>query len=571
MASFGSRLVAGRGGWAFAAYLVLACCFLGLPVAAHPERDVIGGLFTDPQIFVWSFAWWPHAILHGLNPIYTHQIWAPDGFNLAWATSVPGLAIAFAPLTLLFGPVLAYNVASILMPVLAAWTAFLLCRRVTGGAGWPSLAGGYLFGFSTYILAAELTHIFSAAVFLLPVAALLVLRFLDGDLAPRGLALRFGLLLAAQMLLSTEVLFVLTLALAVGLVLALMLAPATRAAIRRILVPLGGAYLLAAVLTAPFLYYVATGLEFRAPTGAHVFVADLLNVVVPTMASLGGWWSKAIAAHFPANDAERGTYLGLPLLVIVALYAWDRRRSPGGRWLVVAFLVAVVGALGSWLTVNGHEVSVLYPGAWLAAKPFFEQAMPVRLMVFAALGGAVMTALWAASSRRPRWLRIVLPALAALAIAPNVVVGCLVADAGGAEALHDEHVQELHRARRERAAAPVRHARRLDDVAGANELLVPRTRAATSRPYPPPSYTWLDGMRRIATEQSPPDVTTGSVLQLVRLKRVTTIVLDQDAETLWGPVLAPLGTPQDAGGTLIYRLRGAAPLDHECGIANERT
>ena len=94
------------------------------------------------------------------------------------------------------------------MPALAAWTAFLLCKRVTGGAAWPSLAGGYLFGFSTYLLAAELTHIFSAAVFLLPVAALLVLRFVDGELGPRGFAFRFGLLLAAQMLLSTEVLFV---------------------------------------------------------------------------------------------------------------------------------------------------------------------------------------------------------------------------------------------------------------------------------------------------------------------------------------------------------------------------
>ena len=59
------------------------------------------------------------------------------------------------------------------MPALAAWTAFLLCRRLTRSS-WASLAGGYLFGFSTYVLAAELTHIFSAAVFLVPVAALLV-------------------------------------------------------------------------------------------------------------------------------------------------------------------------------------------------------------------------------------------------------------------------------------------------------------------------------------------------------------------------------------------------------------
>ena len=40
----------------------------GLPVVDAPERDVVGGLYTDPQIFVWSFAWWPHAIAHGIEP-----------------------------------------------------------------------------------------------------------------------------------------------------------------------------------------------------------------------------------------------------------------------------------------------------------------------------------------------------------------------------------------------------------------------------------------------------------------------------------------------------------------------
>jgi hypothetical protein len=569
LSQLGSRLAGGRGGWAFAAYLLVAFGFLGLPVAAHPEREVIGGLFTDPQIFVWSFAWWPYAILHGLNPIYTHQIYAPDGFDLAWATSVPGLAIAFAPLTLLFGPVLAYNAASVVMPALAAWTAFLLCRRVTHGAAWPSLAGGYLFGFSTYILSAELTHIFSAAVFLLPVAALFVLQFLDGDLTPRGFAVRFGPLLAAQMLFSTEVLFVVTLALAVALVLALLLAPARRGRIRRMLLPLAGAYGLAAVVTAPFLYYIASGLEFRAPTGAHIFVADLLNLVVPTMASLGGWWTRSIAAHFPANDSERGTYLGIPLLAIVVLYGWDRRRSPGGRWLIAAFLVAIFAALGSWLTVNGKELVVLYPGAWFAAKPFFKQAMPVRLMVFAALAASVMTAIWAASSRRPAWLRIALPVLAAVAIAPNVSWGAWS---------RTPDVPRLFTTAMYKSCI----------ARGQNVLLLPfgtlgdsmiwqartnfwfRNAGGYISPYPPPSYTWLDGMRRIATEQSPPDVDTNSVLQLVRAKQVTTIVLDADAQKLWGPVLAPLGTPQYAGGAFIYRLRGAPDLNTPCGIANER-
>ena len=81
------------------------------------------------------------------------------------------------------------------MPALAAWTAFLLCRRLTEGAFWPSLAGGYLFGFSSYLMAAELTHVHTAAVFLVPVAALLVVRFVQGDLTRRGLAVRMGLCL----------------------------------------------------------------------------------------------------------------------------------------------------------------------------------------------------------------------------------------------------------------------------------------------------------------------------------------------------------------------------------------
>ena len=156
----------GRGGVAFLAYLAVSFLVLGLPVAAHPESRIAGGLFTDPQIFIWSLAWWPHAILHGENPFVTHAIWAPGGFDLAWATSVPLLAIVLAPVTWLFGATFAYNVAVVLMPALAAWTAFLLCRRLTRGAFWPSLAGGYLFGFSSYVMSASLTHVHTAAVFL---------------------------------------------------------------------------------------------------------------------------------------------------------------------------------------------------------------------------------------------------------------------------------------------------------------------------------------------------------------------------------------------------------------------
>jgi hypothetical protein len=560
------RLLDGRrGGTAFGLYLLVAFLFLGLPVLDHPERDFIGGLFTDPQIFIWSFAWWPHAVLHGTDPIFTHAIFEPDGFNLAWATSVPLLAAAFAPLTLLFGPVLAYNVASVLMPALAAWTAFLLCRRLTSSS-WAALAGGYLFGFSTYVLSAELTHIFSAAVFLLPVVALLIVRFVHDELTGRGLALRMGFLLAAQLLLSTEVLFTLTLALAAALVLALLLVPSARRPIVHMLLPLAAAYALAAVLTAPFVYYILGG--GRPPSGAEAFVADLVNLVVPTMASLGGWWARHLETHWAANDAERGTYLGVPLLIVVALFAWQWRRSATGRWLVACFLLAVLCSFGSQLHVNGDAVLTL-PWSHLALRPLFRNVMPVRLIVFASLAAAVMTALWAASSRSPRLLRVLLPALAALALVPNL---------SWAAWSRTPQVPELFTTGLYKSCL------------GRNEnvLLLPfGTRGDTMlwqvrsgfwfrlaggyiSPYPPKGYTLTEGMFRVATEEIPPDVTTGGVLQLVRLKHVTTIVLDADQESLWGHVLRPFANPQRVGGALIYRLRDAPPLRARCAAAASR-
>ena len=88
---------------------------------AHPGRGYVG-TGVDPQIPIWMLAWWPHAILHGQNPIVTHAIWAPDGVDLAWVTSIPAVALAFAPLTLAAGPVASFNVAA------------LRCRRSRRGA-----------------------------------------------------------------------------------------------------------------------------------------------------------------------------------------------------------------------------------------------------------------------------------------------------------------------------------------------------------------------------------------------------------------------------------------------------
>ena len=378
----------------FAIYFLISFLYFGVPVAAHPGRSYIGHGF-DPEIFIWAFGWWPHALIDGYDPLYTRVLWVPDGIDLAWTTNVPGLALAFAPITLLAGPVVAYNLACLLMPALAAWTAYLLCRYVTG-AVWPSLAGGYLFGFSSYMLGQQGGHLHMTSAFLVPLVALVVLRHLDGNLSRRAFAVLLGLLLAVQLSFSSELYFTLTVALAVALVVGYALVPARRAALRRSLAPLITGYGLSAVLAAPLLYPMLARFEHNSINRPADFPADLLNLVVPTRISLAGSaWAGGISDRFVGPIAERGAYLGLPTLVIVGLFSWSGRRTGGGRFLLAAFALAVFAALGTSLHVAGERIVVL-PWAAVAQLPFFSNVLPVRLMLFASLAAAVMAASWAA-------------------------------------------------------------------------------------------------------------------------------------------------------------------------------
>ena len=277
---------------ALGAYLCVSILFFGLPVLSQFGSAEIGA-GSDPQLFIWNLAWWPHAILHGENPFVTHAIWAPTASNLAWSTSVPGLALLLAPVTLTAGPVAAYNLAEILLPALAATTAFLLCRHLTRSF-WPSLAGGYLFGFSSYMLGHELGHLHLTAVFLVPLAALVVLQFLEGAFGPRGLVARLTPLLVLQLTFSTEVFFTLTLALGAGVATAALTAPRCRPRLRAALLPLAGSYSACAVLAGVFVYYAFSDYQgVITPTGNNP--ADAVTFAFPTgLTEVAG----RLAAHF---------------------------------------------------------------------------------------------------------------------------------------------------------------------------------------------------------------------------------------------------------------------------------
>jgi hypothetical protein len=398
-------------------YLTIAAAYFALPVIAHPARDLIGG-GGDPQLFVWSLAWWPHAVLHGLNPFDTTALWAPTGSDLVWTTSVPGLALLLAPVTLSAGPVVAYNLAAVLLPALAATSAFALCRHLTRSF-WPALAGGYLFGFSSYMLGHELAHLHLTSVFLVPLVALVLLRFLEGELAGRGLVVRLGPVLAFQFAFGTEVFFTLALCLAAGLALGAVTVPRRRGRIRSSLLPLAGAYGVCALLVSPLIYYAARDYQgvVTPTTGNPV---DLVTFGFPTgMAAIGGGLAVHFDPYIPTISAENGQYLGLPTLAIVVLFALARWRRPGSRFLVAALLVAGLATLGSELRVRGTALAPL-PWRLVQSAPLFDNVIPARFALYVSLAAAMIVALWAASPGTARWLRIVLTAAAVAALVPSL-------------------------------------------------------------------------------------------------------------------------------------------------------
>jgi hypothetical protein len=269
-------------------FTALSCAYFSWEALPHPGRVLPLG--ASPEVLVWSFGWWEHALATLTNPFVSHAVYAPYGVNITWTYTAPGLAFLFSPLTALFGPVVSYNVAYVLAPALAAWTGYLLCRYLTGSL-WASLVGGYLFGFSD----AALRQIKEGAInlswiFLFPLIALVVLRFVRGELSGRGLAPRLGALIALQLTISTEYALMASLGLAACLLLGYVFDPPLRNRLRASVLPIVGGYGLALLFIAPFSYYLLFDFV-REPIQSNLklYGSDSLSFLVPNeVIAIGG-------------------------------------------------------------------------------------------------------------------------------------------------------------------------------------------------------------------------------------------------------------------------------------------
>lgn len=152
---------------------------------------------NDPIIYMWCMNWWFFSIGKLINPLWTHYIWYPQGFDLAWATSMPFLAALAAPVIILKGSVFAFNLLTVISPGLSAWTAFLLFREISND-DFASIICGYLFGFSSYELGQMLGHLNLDAIFIIPIIMLLVFRRFNKSISRKFFILLTGIFIFFQ-------------------------------------------------------------------------------------------------------------------------------------------------------------------------------------------------------------------------------------------------------------------------------------------------------------------------------------------------------------------------------------
>jgi hypothetical protein len=364
---------------------------------SDPSRFALSG-GGDQAASMWFLSWPAYTLLHPHNPLLSALGNSPYGVNMLVNTSTLPLGYLMAPVTLLAGPVVSYNLICTSAPVLSALAAYVLVRNFTS---WQPAAffGGLLYGFSPYVVAQGVGHIHLEFVALLPLIFLLLYDIVvrqEGRPLRKGVLL--GLLVTVQFFISSELL-VDTVTLSVVAIVVVMVLGRARIGTQAkfALVGLIGAAVTAAVLLAyPIWVQVAGPGHVVGPLQAtpEVYRADLLGSIVPDNLERFAPSSLArVANQFAGNGVENGSYLGLPLVTFLVLATVVLRRS---RVVLVAALMAAVAlimSLGSPLKVDNRVIGAAHlPEAIFNKLPLVKNVIPVRFSVFVALFAAIVFA-----------------------------------------------------------------------------------------------------------------------------------------------------------------------------------
>jgi hypothetical protein len=330
----------------------------------------------DQAFFEWILAHGARVVTKLDYPFVSYQMNVPDGVNMMANTSVLGISLPLAPVTILFGPRVAFTVflTLALIATAVAWYLVLSRQLVGRAAAW---VGALFCAFAPAMVSHASGHPNIVAQFLVPVIIWRVLRLRQPGRWARNGAL-LGLLIVWQGFINLEILLMTAVGLGVVLAVLVVRRPDLRRDARAFLAGLGVAAGVALLLFGYPLYVQFFGPQayHGLPRSIKAYGADLASFVAFSGESLAG--DAATAAPLAQNPSEENAFFGWPLAVLVLALVWWMRRSAVVLGLAAAGLLFAVMSLGPHIHFNGRDTGI--PSVWTVLEdlPVLDSAVPTR-------------------------------------------------------------------------------------------------------------------------------------------------------------------------------------------------
>ncbi len=398
----------------------------------HPAHSLIipGG---DVAEQVWFLAWLPHALLHGLNPFLSQQLFAGSGgVNLMVNTSVFAPALFLAPITLLGGPTLAFNVGVVLTPVVAAWPTYVLARRFTQSITLATFAV-LLFVFSPYVLSnLAFGHFHQTVSFFPPVVALLGMDLVTKKRSARRIGVLGALAVIAQYFTGSELLAMTAVEVGIGLLVVAVLRPRLLIEVwrRAAIALLWTAGISAVVLAYPlWMEFFGPRHTTGSPWGGPFTFGGPLSGFVSSPIGLGHGDRITALTHVLDSRGVPLSFLGWGMVLSIIVFTIWLRKD---RRVLALSSAAVISALLSLgisirLTTNSNDLSSWAPWRLIYHLPIFEQLIPSRFIQMVTLPAVLVCLLgWErlrlviASTERKSLLAVLVGAVAVVLV-PQVL------------------------------------------------------------------------------------------------------------------------------------------------------
>jgi hypothetical protein len=374
--------------------------------SGHPSSTLTCAC-GDPAQEVWFIAWPAWALSHFSNLFVSNRVNVPFGANLLSNTSGTLVGVMLSPVTWLWGPVVATNVALTLAPGLSAWGCWLALRR---HLEWKpaALPAAFIFGYSPAIVDSLIFGHVSVAILVLP-PLLLALLYETLVIQTRSPWLDGAFLAAAvvaQFLISPEDLVMTALLAGIGIAFASV--AGWRHVARRVphalrALALGGG--ISVLFIAYPSWYGLHGPE--SVSGVLFAIAPLAGVQAGGFFSPGPYGMFANAyirfGGYFGRIGPPADYLGWGLGVSSVLSVLAARRALA--WLLIVLAVAT-----SWIGLGSYVISgpdwlrhIWLPWRSLAKLPVFKEILPDQFSPFITLFLALLVAVGLNAAYQ--WLR----------------------------------------------------------------------------------------------------------------------------------------------------------------------